>query len=101
MNRPHLARRRMAAASLGGLALLALPALAQVYPARPIRIVVPWPAGGLVDLAARTARARGCRRRWASRWWSTTGSAPAATSAPTWWPRRRPTATRWCSPAVR
>jgi tripartite-type tricarboxylate transporter receptor subunit TctC len=53
MNRPHLARRRMAAASLGGLALLALPALAQVYPARPIRIVVPWPAGGLVDVAAR------------------------------------------------
>jgi tripartite-type tricarboxylate transporter receptor subunit TctC len=37
----------------GAAALLGLPAHAQDYPARPIRVVVPWPAGGLVDVAAR------------------------------------------------
>ena len=32
---------------------LASNAHAQSYPAKPIRLVVPWPAGGVVDLAAR------------------------------------------------
>lgn len=37
-----------------GLSLsLAVGAHAQSYPAKPIRLVVPWPAGGVVDLAAR------------------------------------------------
>ena len=31
---------------------------AQAYPAQPIRIVVPWPAGGLVDIAARQLGSR-------------------------------------------
>lgn len=31
----------------------ALPAHAQNYPNKPIRLIVPWPAGGLVDVAAR------------------------------------------------
>ena len=32
---------------------LAVSAGAQTYPSKPIRMVVPWPAGGLVDVAAR------------------------------------------------
>jgi tripartite-type tricarboxylate transporter receptor subunit TctC len=31
---------------------------AQEYPARPLRVVVPWPAGGLVDVAARLVNER-------------------------------------------
>lgn len=39
----------------GGLAMLPLPALAQeaAYPTRPLRIIVPYPAGGVIDLVAR------------------------------------------------
>ncbi|MGA1285975.1 MAG: tripartite tricarboxylate transporter substrate binding protein [Rubrivivax sp.] len=48
------ALRRMATGVAGGAAaLLGLPTYAQAYPARPLRVVVPWPAGGLVDVAAR------------------------------------------------
>lgn len=54
---PHPRRQalqRLATLAAGGAAaLLGLPSFAQGYPARPLRIVVPWPAGGLVDVAAR------------------------------------------------
>lgn len=54
---PHPRRQalqRLAALAGGSAAaLLGLPSFAQGYPARPLRIVVPWPAGGLVDVAAR------------------------------------------------
>src|SRR5207245_5347965 len=33
--------------------LLALPAQAQTYPARPVRVIVPFPAGGVTDVTAR------------------------------------------------
>lgn len=44
--------RSVAIALIAGFASLS--AVAQDYPARPIRMIVPWPAGGLVDIAART-----------------------------------------------
>ena len=36
-----------------GLAVAALTVAAQEYPAKAVRVVVPWPPGGLVDVAAR------------------------------------------------
>ena len=36
------------------LILLAAGSEAQTFPAKPLRIIVPFPAGGIVDLMART-----------------------------------------------
>jgi len=42
-----------------GMFVLCLPwAQAQSYPNKPVRVVVPWPAGGLVDVAARQLSTR-------------------------------------------
>jgi len=38
---------------MGLLLCSSLSAQAQTYPSKPIRVIVPWPAGGLVDVAAR------------------------------------------------
>ncbi len=58
----HYFPRRVALLKLlvAGSALLACftPAHAQNYPNKPIRLVVPWPAGGLVDVAARQVSSR-------------------------------------------
>jgi len=35
------------------LQLLAWPVFAQPYPAKPIRLVIPWPAGGPTDVLGR------------------------------------------------
>ncbi len=47
--------RKILLHALAGLALCwGLPSLAQTYPNKPIRMIVPFPAGGAADLAART-----------------------------------------------
>lgn len=46
-------QRFFTAALAASLALLAWPAVAQSYPAKPIKIVVPFPAGGTSDVLAR------------------------------------------------
>jgi tripartite-type tricarboxylate transporter receptor subunit TctC len=45
-------------AAAGILAVAALPAAAQQYPARPIRLIAPFPPGGGVDIVARTVGER-------------------------------------------
>src|SRR5688572_1567491 len=58
---PWIGGRRMAkgenvkiALILAAAVLAALPAAAQQYPARPVRVIVPFPTGGGVDIVGRT-----------------------------------------------
>ena len=53
-------RTALRALLLATAALLAsvAPAHAQNYPNKPVRLIVPWPAGGLVDVAARQLSSR-------------------------------------------
>lgn len=51
-------RRRHFLIAAAGLAALSLPALAQIWPSRPIRILVPFAPGGSSDLAGRLVAQR-------------------------------------------
>ncbi len=52
MNR--FTRRSALAAIAASVLTAAIPALADAFPSKPIRIVVPFGAGGVADLTART-----------------------------------------------
>jgi len=49
----HMNKRIFTVALAASLALLAWPTTAQTYPSKPIKIVVPFPAGGTSDVLAR------------------------------------------------
>jgi tripartite-type tricarboxylate transporter receptor subunit TctC len=46
-------RRDLMLAAAAGVVLTALPAQAQTYPARPVKVIVPFAAGGPLDIVAR------------------------------------------------
>ena len=52
-------KRTLMRATAGALLLLAAPlSMAQAWPARPVRLVVPFPPGGLIDNMARLVGSR-------------------------------------------
>ena len=73
---------------------LAPGALAQPYPNKPVRVIVAFTAGGTSDVMARTVGAAPVGASSSSHSSSRTSPAPAATSAPSSWCARPPTATR-------
>jgi tripartite-type tricarboxylate transporter receptor subunit TctC len=90
-------RRRLLGATLAtGAGLLASPALAQAFPARPIRLVIPFPAGGPTDVYARFYAERMSRELGQPVVTENRGGAGGAIGAQEVM-RARPMATRCCS----
>ena len=50
---PRISRRRFSTGLLATSAIATVPAFAQAYPAKPIRLIAPYPPGGGVDTVAR------------------------------------------------
>ncbi len=86
-------RRRFTTLLASALAASALPARAQTFPARPVTIIVPFAAGGAVDIVARTIADR-LAQRWGQQPVIENRPAPAASSPRRRWCARRPMATR-------
>jgi|GEM_PF-5261536 len=72
------------------------PARADSYPSRPVTLVVPQAAGGTNDIVGRLVGQKLGEVMNNASVVVDNRPAPAATSAPSWWPRARRTATR-CS----
>src|SRR4051812_3165543 len=55
MTRLKFSRRDFLKSSLAGTAAVSFPAIvrAQAFPARPVRLICPWPAGGSTDVVMR------------------------------------------------
>ena len=53
MHSPNTPRRQFLQTGAAAAASLALPALAQSFPAKPIKLMCPWPAGGSSDMVMR------------------------------------------------
>ena len=51
--RSRLSRRTVLVAAASGAASVAVPAWSQGFPARPIKLICPWPAGGSTDIVMR------------------------------------------------
>jgi len=88
-------RRFVSAAVLASMALLAWPVAAQNYPSKPIKIVVPFPAGGTSDVLARLIGQK-MTESWGQPVVVRTSPDRVATSAPMRWPSPHPMATRSC-----
>ena len=54
----HVRTMRLVLAAASGLVLLALPAVAETYPTKPIHVMVPYAPGGISDIAARIVGAK-------------------------------------------
>ena len=55
---PSIPRHVLAALAFAGAALAASPAQAQPYPNKPVKMIVPFPAGGTTDIVARLVAQR-------------------------------------------
>jgi len=83
-------------AALMASSVLPLPAAAQAYPARPIKYICPWPAGGSTDVVMRSL-AEAAGRHLGRPSLLKTGPAPAAPWGRSIWSTPSPTATPWPS----